>query len=292
MNAVGLYFASGDSFYFGAFLLTAAILSLPLLKRHWMLVARNVASWIALAMMVMACPPFSWGVDALLIALFFAWYVATNRHGLSGVGGRIRVIVAAVLCVSLLTVTALEFSRRRWPLITGASSSHLVVIGDSISSGVTQHVASWPTTLQQVTGIPVKNLAKPGAKVIDGCAMAENVSSEDRVVLVEIGGNDLLSGTSSLEFERGLELLLKKLATPGRTVVMFELPLIPNRISYGRIQRRLASNYGVWLIPKHYLVAVLGDSNTTLDGLHLSEEGARQMASLVEKVLGPVLKSP
>jgi lysophospholipase L1-like esterase len=293
MNPVGLYFASGDSLYFGAFLLIAAILASPLLKRRWMFVIRNVASWTALAMMVMACPPFSWGVNALLLALFAVWYVTTNWLEPSGVWVGVRVIAASGLCLSLLTVTALEFPRRRLPLITGPSSSHLVVIGDSISSGISQRVPSWPSVLQQMTDIPVKNLAKAGAKVIDGCAMAQDVSQEDGVVLIEIGGNDLLSGTSSVEFERSLELLLKRLAAHGRTVVMmFELPLLPNRISYGRIQRRLASKYGVWLIPKRCFAAVLGDANATLDGLHLSQEGARQMALLVERVLSPVLKSP
>jgi acyl-CoA thioesterase I len=191
-----------------------------------------------------------------------------------------------------LALSAREFSRRRLPLITGPSDNHLVVVGDSISSGISQHVPSWPSVLQQMTGIPVRNLAKPGAKVIDGCAMAKDVSPEDRVVLIEIGGNDLLSGTSSTEFERNLELLLKGLVRQGRTVVMFELPLLPNKIPYGQIQRRLASKYGVWLVPKRCLVAVLGGANATLDGLHLSQEGSRQMALLVEKVLSPVLKSP
>ena len=97
---------------------------------------------------------------------------------------------------------------------------------------------------------------------------------------------------TSVEFERSLELLLKILAAQGRTVVMFKLPLLPNRISYGRIQRQLASKCGVWLIPKRCLTAVLGDANATLDGLHLSQEGARQMTLLVERVLSPVLKSP
>ena len=123
MNPVGLYFASGDSLYFGAFLLIAAVLASPLLRRRWMFITRNVASWIA------------------LLALFSVWYVTTNRLGPSGVWARVRVIVSSGLCLSLLTVTALEFPRRRLPLITGALSSHLVVIGDSISSGISQQVS-------------------------------------------------------------------------------------------------------------------------------------------------------
>lgn len=223
-----------------------------------MFIARNVVSWIALALMVMACPPFVWGVHVLLLALFCVWYVSANRLGASKTWAAVRVIVSSGLCLSLLIVTALEIPHRRLPRITGVSSTHLVVIGDSISSGISQRVPSWSSVLHEMTGITVKNLARPGATVIDGCAMAEKVSPEDRVVLVEIGGNDLIAGTSSVEFERNLNLLLERLAAPGRTVVMFELPLLPNRISYGRIQRRLASEYGVWLIPKRYFAAVIG----------------------------------
>jgi acyl-CoA thioesterase-1 len=124
--------------------------------------------------------------------------------------------------VSVLALTASEFSHRKMPLITGASSDHLATIGDSISRGIHPQSPSWSTVLQQLTGIPVRNLAKPGAGVIEGRAMAESITSEDRVVLVEIGGNDLLSGTTSLEFERDLDLLLSSLAAPEPAVVMFE----------------------------------------------------------------------
>lgn len=122
--------------------------------------------------------------------------------------------------------------------------------------------------------------------------MAGQITPGDHLVLIEIGGNDLLSGVSSAEFGWNLELILSKLAVPGRTIVMFEVPLLPNAIAYGRVQRRLASKYGVWLVPKHYFVEVIGGANATLDGLHLSQNGARQMALLVAKVLSPVLKSP
>jgi len=103
--------------------------------------------------------------------------------------------------------------------------------------------------------------------------------------LVEIGGNDLLSGVPSSEFGRSLEAILSKLAAPGRTVVTFELPLLPHRIAYGQIQRRLAAKYGVWLIPKRYFVRVISGPDATSDGLHLTTTGARRMANLVSLVL-------
>jgi acyl-CoA thioesterase-1 len=188
--------------------------------------------------------------------------------------------------VLLLAITAIEFSHRTMPVIMGTPSDHLVVIGDSISSGIDSTVPSWPLVLQQTTGVPVKNLARPGAQMGEGLRMAEKLTSEDNVLLIEIGGNDLLMGVPSDEFGKALEALLSKVTAPERTVVMFELPLFPNRIAFGRIQRHLAAKYGVSLIPR-----VIGDSDPTSDGLHLSDSGTRRMAALVTRVLSPVLKA-
>jgi len=121
--------------------------------------------------------------------------------------------------------------------------------------------------------------------------MAENVTAEDHVVLIEIGGNDLLEGVPSEEFGKALDALLSKVSAPGRTVVMFELPLFPHMVAYGRIQRGLAAEYGVWLIPKRFFAEVIGGANATLDGLHLSDEGTRRMAALIAQALSPGLKS-
>jgi hypothetical protein len=52
------------------------------------------------------------------------------------------------------------------------------------------------------------------------CALKVLRFPHDRVVLLEIGGNDLLSGTSSIDFERSLGLLLERLSALSRTVVM------------------------------------------------------------------------
>jgi len=185
----------------------------------------------------------------------------------------------------------LELSHRRMPSIVGVSGDHLVVIGDSISSGIDSRVPAWPTMMQKLTDVPVKNLSRPGAQTIEAPAMADGVTPDDRVVLIEIGGNDLLGGVGSSAFEKNLDATLSKLAMPGRTIVMFELPLLPHKVAYGQIQRRLAAKYGVWLIPKRYLIEVIGGPNATTDGLHLSGGGAHRMAMLVEEALSPVLQS-
>jgi len=195
-----------------------------------------------------------------------------------------------VFAILLVTLAVSELSRRSMPVITGAPRDHLVVIGDSISSGIDARVAAWPVVMQQVTGVPVKNLAQPGAETIEAAAIADKVTREDELVLIEIGGNDLLSGVPPEKFGQALEATLAKLVAPGRMVVMFELPLLPHRIAFGQIQRRLAAKYGVVLIPKRFFVEVIGGANATTDGLHLSEAGTHSMATLVAKALSRVLK--
>ncbi len=121
--------------------------------------------------------------------------------------------------------------------------------------------------------------------------MARSLTEGDHLVLIEIGGNDLLMGVSSDEYGKALDALLSTVAAPNRTVLMFELPLFPNKIAYGQIQRRLSAKYRVALIPKRYFAQVIGDAGGTTDGLHLSASGARLMAALVAQVLSPLLKS-
>jgi acyl-CoA thioesterase-1 len=68
---------------------------------------------------------------------------------------------------------------------------------------------------------------------------------------------------------------------------MFELPLPPFYNEFGRIQRRLARAHGVALIPKWVLLGVLRGQAATLDSIHLSPAGQREMARSVWSVIGP-----
>jgi acyl-CoA thioesterase-1 len=116
---------------------------------------------------------------------------------------------------------------------------------------------------------------------------AKKLPSEGGLVLIEIGGNDLLGTTTSADFDRDLESLLQRVCIPGRTVLMFELPLPPLMNEYGRVQRRLAARYDVKLIPKRVLMSVLAADGNTLDSIHLSPAGHQRMADNVWSIIEP-----
>jgi lysophospholipase L1-like esterase len=238
-------------------------------------------------MIIMACPPVSWATDAVFLTSFMLWYFVIN---LKTARRELTSIMSVALAASAIGISAHEFPHRNLPKIRGDTSDHLVVIGDSISAGLDTSISTWPTMMERNTGLPIRNLAKPGAMMADGITMAREVSPQDGLIVLEIGGNDLLANQSAANFDKSLDTLLSRLAAPDRTIVMFELPLLPHKICYGQVQRRLASQYGVWLIPKRYFVQIIRGADATSDGLHLTSAGAHRMALLVTHVLSPVLK--
>jgi lysophospholipase L1-like esterase len=72
---------------------------------------------------------------------------------------------------------------------------------------------------------------------------------------------------------------------------MLELPLPPLANRYGQVQRRLAREFGVTLIPKRHLAAILSAPGATVDGLHLSASGHARMARMVGGFVAPLLST-
>lgn len=170
----------------------------------------------------------------------------------------------------------------------------LSVVGDSITAGLNDGEDTWPRKVARQTGVQVLDASQPGATLKSALRQVEllNPLNADLLVL-EIGGNDLLEGLPVDEFDRNLDRLLLACQKSGRQTVMFELPLPPLSTRYGAAQRRHARRYGVPLIPRRQFLGVLTASGTTVDGIHLSNAGQGRMASLVQNLLNlPASSSP
>jgi len=121
-----------------------------------------------------------------------------------------------------------------------------------------------------------------GAQTGTALSNAKRIDDSAGLVILEIGGNDLLYG--SPDFAANLERLLQEACKGDRRVVMVELPLPPFFITYGATQRRLARKYGVTLIPKRILAGVVTSEGATTDSLHLSNRGHELLADAFSKV--------
>jgi acyl-CoA thioesterase-1 len=121
--------------------------------------------------------------------------------------------------------------------------------------------------------LKVRSFSFGGAKVESALDNARRINQNDALVILEIGGNDLLSGTSIPKFRQDLEKMLALACGPHRIVAMVELPLPPFYNRYGMVQRALARERGVILIPKRFMADVMSTPGATVDGLHFSNAG-------------------
>jgi acyl-CoA thioesterase I len=285
MNPIALYLASGESLYAGAMLLMGVAIVSYRCKNRWLLRLRNLLGWMALGMIILACAPAAWWAYGVVIGGYLVWFVAENVGAWrSHRKARLAAALAAILPVAALC--AVEWPRRQVAELRANGAERLCVIGDSISSGIELGYPPWPEIYAKKYGVEVVNLSRAGIGTEEAGELAARLPKGPAVVLVEIGGNDLLGGIPAGEFERNLELVLQRASGPERVVVMMELPLLPHVIEYGRVQRRLAQRLGVVMIPKREFVRVISGGDATSDGLHLSPAGTQRMAQLVYRVCG------
>ncbi len=256
-------------------------------RQRWRRVSAMLMLLVGGMALVLASPLMPWPVRIPLLLLLPAWCLLTWRQATP----RTLTVATTLLIMTLLACIALEL---RWFIWRGpgqATYSRVVIIGDSVAAGIGGvHERTWPLQLHQRLGVDVLNAAAAGARVDDALQrQLPHVEPGAALVLLEIGGNDMLFRVPLDRFEHDLDALIRNAVAPDRTVVMFELPTPPFHARYAAIQRRLAARHEVRLIPRRHFIAVIADPAATSDGVHLSQHGHDRMADLVVTLLGPSL---
>jgi acyl-CoA thioesterase-1 len=282
MNPIVLQLANGNLFFVGLVMIVAALfLRLRSEGRILGLVLR-IGYIAGIVFVIFSATP-------LTIWLYCLWFglcvtaalgVFSNKFSFK----RKKLVLFTVLLCSLV-MCLVELPYHLSPTIEASPKQPVFVVGDSISAGISAKERAWPEVLGDISHFKVINLAKPAATVETAMDQIAGIVGSNSLVMVEIGGNDLLGHTDSKTFHVQLDRLLGKLAAGNNQVVVFELPLFPFCNAFGKAQRNLARKYNVTLIPKHYLTDVFGLNGGTLDGLHLSQKGHDALANSINRLL-------
>lgn len=275
MNWLVYHIASGHAFFSGVALVTVAAVAST---RSTQFTNRLTGLFFVIGAISIAISstPIPYWYYGFAIAITLAWlgsaYIENWRWWT-----RLSFIAAWMLAA------AIELPYHLTPSLALAPSRSMTVIGDSITAGMGTRDRSvrWPTLLANEHHLNIQDLSHPGGTAATALAQAKSQQIVSAVVILEIGGNDLLGDTSSAKFSRDLDALLAYVCTPERQVIMFELPLPPFRNEYGRIQRSLAQKHGVALVPKRIFLSVLAASDSTVDTIHLTQAGHHRMAATV-----------
>ena len=219
----------------------------------------------------------------LFIWFYCLWFVLCVAAALAVFSNKFsfqrKILLTFAVLLCSLVMCLVEIPYHLSPSIKVSPEQSVFVIGDSLSAGISAKERAWPDVLSDISHLTVINLAKPGATVETALDQSADITGSHSLIVVEIGGNDLLGQTDGKTFFLQLDKLLGKLSSGGNRVAMFELPLFPFYNAFGKAQRNLAKKYNVTLIPKHYLTDVFALNDGTLDGLHLSQKGHDALAN-------------
>jgi acyl-CoA hydrolase len=191
---------------------------------------------------------------------------------------RLAVIVMAMLAWTLAGCGG----PRETPLPEGAT---VLVIGDSITAGYgVDAAAAWPAQLARRTGWHVIAAGVSGERTAGGRARLPALLDEQSpaLVIIELGGNDLLRGVAATEIVANLETMIEAARARGARVVLMAAPQ-PNALglvaglSPAALYRELGERAKVPLIEKA-LPSVLSDRALKQDALHPTADGHRILA--------------
>ena len=280
MNPFVVHIASGLSLFTGGI---AVILSLSLLDRF-------PPPWINRLLRVLVIAGIS--IAILSATALPLWFTATaSSITLASLSSRLTrrwPVLRKCVCLLWATVCMLELPRLITPQIDpSVNVETVVVLADSVTAGLGEEEATtWPALLRVRQNVNVIDLSHVGETTRTGHQRAaQHGLPADCVVLIELGGNDILGSTSSEDFAKELDSLLRFATAHQRHVFLFELPLPPFHNDWGSIQRTLARKYDVNLIPRHRLASVFQGKESTMDSIHLSQSGHERMLTIVCEVL-------
>jgi acyl-CoA thioesterase-1 len=141
----------------------------------------------------------------------------------------------------------------------------------------------------------IVNASVGGATTGDGVSRLEPaLSSETRIVVLELGANDGLRGVPTITIQQNLATVIERVQARGIRVLLCGMETPPTHgwdysVAFHRIFPTLATRYDVALVP--FLlsgVALNGDLNGP-DGIHPNSAGARQIAATVWSYLEPLI---
>lgn len=283
MNPILLGFADGSVFFAGLLLTTGAVWLLFFVRNRFFRPALNVMAIAGVVLVVASATPLPLGAYLLWILSAAAGTILANRTSSST---RARVLACSGILATTAALCLAELPNRRLPGLKVSEGTTVYVLGDSISAGVGTQERCWPLVLGEMEGVRIINLSRPGATVEGAITQARRIVEPHAVVIIEIGGNDLLGGADAAVFQAQLDTLVSALCAGQHPVLLLELPLFPFQNAFGQAQRDVAERYGAALLPKRYFARALGTDGGTLDGLHLSQAGHDTMAKTIADVIG------
>jgi lysophospholipase L1-like esterase len=203
-------------------------------------------------------------------------------------------VSAKALAAIALLVLPLGGCRRSWP-ITNAypSGANVIAFGDSLTQGYKVGPGEgWPEQLSAIVDRPILNRGLSGDTTGDALARLERdvLAQDPRVVLVCLGGNDMLRRMPVDQQFDNLRTIVRRIQDRGALVVLIgtEGFKILDSVDYGARYEALARETGSVYIPD-LMDGVLTDRSSMVDQIHPNGRGYAKIARRIADEAGEYL---
>jgi acyl-CoA thioesterase-1 len=188
-----------------------------------------------------------------------------------------------------ILLTVLLTGCRHAPPNLNSPGHTIVVLGDSLAAGVGSGPGeAYPDLLATQLKAEVVNAGVSGNTTADGLARVGDVLAEDPwLVIVELGGNDILRQVPPEQTERNLRAILDRLIA-GRVVPVLVEVDAPFAARYREIYGRLGDEFHVPVV-EDVFGEVLRNPSLKSDEIHPNAAGQRKLAEAILEEIQPLL---
>ncbi len=200
-------------------------------------------------------------------------------------GSRIMRLLCALLLALLLPFSGCGGKGAQLPKL--GANDVILAFGDSLTygTGATEH-ESYPAVLAQLTGRQVVRAGVPGEVTTQGLARLPSVIEEHgpRLVIICLGGNDMLRRVNEAEITRNLRAIIKEIKGRGMSVVLVGVPKPALITSAPKFYAELAKEFGI-PYEGEIVTSVLYSPDMRSDAIHPNAKGYRRMAEAIADLL-------
>jgi len=188
-----------------------------------------------------------------------------------------------IACLLILSISCGQQSTLE-PLQSDAT---IVAFGNSLTFGTgTNRESSYPSVLQQLTGLTVINEGIPGHTTEDGLKRIDKVLTQynPELVILCLGGNDFLRKKPINETKTNLLAIIDKIKQGGSQVVLVAVPKFGILIGDAELYAEIAKQTQVPLL-EDVLSDYLSDRTLKSDTIHLNKQGYYKLAESIQQFL-------
>jgi acyl-CoA thioesterase-1 len=194
------------------------------------------------------------------------------------------------------TIVALVLGYRFFfssPTVTNSypAGETIICFGDSLTYGTgTKKGMDYPSQLSGMISHEVINAGVPGDTTQSALERLEEdvLSNDPRIVLITLGGNDILGMVSKETAFQNFKSIIEKIHSKGALVVIGGIDIPLRGRNFGSMYEKLEKETGIVLIPNIFK-GIMGHRSLMSDYIHPNDSGYTKMSKMFYDAMEPYL---